>query len=67
MVVAEGPAAEALVTFITETVPPAVDVELVCAQEVMESKETCWRYFIRHAISNYLCICEGPPVVVGAF
>lgn len=67
VVVAEGPAADALVTFITETVPPAVDVELVCAQEVTESKETRWRYFIRLTISNYLCICEGPPVVVGAF
>lgn len=67
MVVAEGPAADALVTFMTEMVPPAVDVELVCAQEVMEGKETCWRYFIKHTNSNSLHICESPPVVVGAF
>lgn len=37
VVVAEGPAAEALVTFITETVPPAVEAELVCAKEVVKS------------------------------
>lgn len=40
MVVAEVPAAEALVTFITETVPPAVDAELVCAKQVVKSQET---------------------------
>lgn len=39
MVVAEGPAAEALVTFITETVPPAVDAELVCVKEVAKSRK----------------------------
>lgn len=67
MVVAEGPAAEALVTFITETVPPAVDAELVCVKEVAKSKETCRGQFMQHIINNYLCISEGLPVVVGAF
>lgn len=33
VVVVEGPAADVLITFTTETVPPAEDAELVCVKE----------------------------------
>ena len=48
VVVTEGPAAEALVTFITETVPPAVDAELVCAKEVVKIKESSRGVYIAY-------------------
>lgn len=71
VVVLEGPAADVLMTFTTDTVPPAEDAELVCERSQVMSgfmeKDLTSIFSCAEQMGKRPSTCGGLPVAAEAF